>query len=101
MILSLTLISLATTLGTFAGIIGAVGIIATKTPLRKVCSWLWKRNVSLPLTEWTTNNIREVVTPLLKPIYDELSYNSGSTTKDKLRQVTERLERIESMLTGE
>ena len=37
-----------------------------KSPLRKVCAWLWRRNVSQPVSSWAAHTINAVAKPLIE-----------------------------------
>jgi tetrahydromethanopterin S-methyltransferase subunit G len=57
-------------LGVVAGIVVALGIIATKTPLGRILAWIYKRLFGQPITEWLRNTIHGVIDPVVQALSD-------------------------------
>lgn len=75
----------------------SIGVTAVLTALIvvsrfKPARWLWSTLVSRPLSQWIVNVINGVVKVHLEPIHHELQHNDGSSIKDAVSRIEERLD---------
>lgn len=83
---------LAVVLGA-AAFTGAVGVIAKAPPVR----WVWRHNVSEPLTDWHRRTTHEVVDARLAPVKKDIADiraqvhpNGGNSLRDAVDKVVDQ-----------
>lgn len=74
-------------LGILAGLIVALGVILTKTPLGRILRWLYKRVFGQPLTDWLSRTVHGVIDPVVATLS---ARNDGQHLEN-----AERLQHIE------
>jgi hypothetical protein len=82
-VLAVTFPEIASSVVALAAFCTAIGVLSRLRPSK----WLWRHIVSNPARDWANGLLDEKFDDKLAPIYAELSYNGGSTTKDAVARL--------------
>jgi hypothetical protein len=82
-------------LGVVAGIIVALGIISSKTPVGRVLAWMYKRLFGQPVTEWLKRTIHGVIDPVVSALSDrnDLQHHENG---ERLQHIERRVATVEA-----
>ena len=82
-------------LGVVAGIIVALGVIASKTPLGRVLAWAYKRLFGQPVTEWLGRTIHNVIDPVVSGLSDRNDMQHHENA-ERLQHIEQRVAVVEA-----
>lgn len=82
-------------LGVIAGLILALGVIATKTPLGKVLTWVYRRLFGQPVTEWLQRTIHGVIDPVISALSDRNDVQHAENG-ERLNHIEQRVAVVEA-----
>lgn len=81
-------------LGIIAGLVVAIGVIVTKTPLGRILAWLYRRLFGQPVTQWLGQTVHGVIDPIIRDLSDR-NDRQHAESAERLDHIETRVGEVE------